>query len=654
MSSEISRTAAAQWSAMDPNETTRRVVEEWLSADTTKANTTLIEKHFPVDQSRISFGTAGLRAEMKPGPLYMNDLVVIQTAQGLASYCQAHDIATVIIGYDHRARSQYNLSSRSFAIYSALVFQEANIKVVLLDGFVATPLVPFSVNQFRNNNNNKAQEDATATSALGIMITASHNPKNDAGYKIYASDGCQIRPPMDRDIGRLIESNLTPWIDYGKRMEDIRTKRSTTDCLLGLSDPDTTKSLIDAYFAAMASSGLVTTRPKSRIHDDSSSSSSPVTFCYSAMHGVGHTFCKRAFEVFHLPPFISVPSQQEPDPDFPTVAFPNPEEKGALDIAKAFAQSHNCQVILANDPDADRLAVAEYNNNNNEQGQSVWTTFTGDEIGVMLGHWLWTQFKDESSATTTATLAMCASTVSSGMLREIARVEGFYFEDTLTGFKWIGSRAFQLTASKQYRTIFCYEEAIGFCCGDLIYDKDGITAASVFAELTLYVYKEKKQTLLQHMQSLYDKYGEFVSNNGYFIVTDDDDDSSMMVISKIMKDLTNHGAFDNTLSQAVGPYQVQAIRYLGEPGYDSRTLDKQPTLPISKSAPMLSYYFENGLVAQFRGSGTEPKFKYYIELKGQPGVSRAQVTSDLQEMSQVVLEELFGKYIGNGLKVKTS
>jgi phosphomannomutase len=138
------------------------------------------------------------------------------------------------------------------------------------------------------------------------------------------------------------------------------------------------------------------------------------------------------------------------------------------------------------------------------------------------------------------------------------------------------------------------------------------------------------------MQSLYDKYGEFVSHNGYFMLSD------TSLVSRIMNDLSNEGSFDTLAS--VGPYRVEAIRYLGEPGYDSRTADKKPLLPTSKSSPMLSLYLENGLVAQFRGSGTEPKFKYYIELKGKPSVSRAQVTCDLEEMSAVILKELFGKY----------
>ncbi|GKY98377.1 hypothetical protein MPSEU_000795300 [Mayamaea pseudoterrestris] len=602
---------AKEWATMDPNEATKLHVLDLINAATSNKNLeamSKLERLFPSDKSRISFGTAGLRSEMKPGPLGMNDLVVIQTAQGLARFCESQSISTVVIGYDHRSRSEYKLSSRSFAIYSTLCFQQAGFRVLLLNGFVATPIVPFTLSYLADEK------------AIGIMITASHNPKQDAGYKVYWKDGCQIRPPIDQGMASAILENLSPWTDYQALVKKLQCSMGhVNDPCFGLSNPDFTRKVIDAYYEAVAKSGMVSGQA---LKVDAPTR---LRFCYSAMHGVGHAFAKRVFKTLKVAPFVPVPSQQEPDPDFPTVVFPNPEEKGALVLAQAYAVEHDCQVILANDPDADRLAVAEY-----DETKKSWIVFTGDQIGTMLGHWLWEQFRDKSSKP----LAMCASTVSSGMLREIARVEGFYFEDTLTGFKWIGSRAAELNAGV-YHTIFCYEEAIGFCCGDVIYDKDGITAAAVFAELTMAVYAQGI-TLEKHIQSLYDKYGEFVSNNGYFVVHD------TSLAPRIMDDLTGKGSF--TTLKAVGPYEVEAIRYLGEPGYDSRTVDNKPTLPTSKSSPMLSLTFKNGLVAQFRGSGTEPKFKYYLELKGKPGVSRAQVTSDLDEMSRFILKELFGSY----------
>jgi phosphomannomutase len=428
---------------------------------------------FPDESQRISFGTAGLRSAMKPGPTGMNDLVVLQTAQGLARYClqqlpqqhqeqqdQQQQRPSVVVGYDHRSNTAMQLSSLSFALLTALVFIEAGFDCFLLNGFVATPLVPYTLSKLGKSSHSHC--------AAGIMITASHNPKQDAGYKVYWSDGCQIRSPLDQDIAQTIlePANLEPWVDYRALLRDRRTPYATTttdiagavdvDPCLGLSRPQETRDMIASYFRAMQVSGLVSGRAAQLLSQSNSNNNNnnsnnndgnddqehwkAPAFVYTAMHGVGHPFARESFEIFGLPPFHSVPTQQEPDPAFSTVPFPNPEEKGAMDLAKAHAIETGCDVVLANDPDADRLAVAEKSRTTGE-----WTTFTGDEIGTMLGHWLWQQQQQQSqpeadanadaesasAATDKLPLAMCASTVSSKMLAEIARVEGFHFEDTL-------------------------------------------------------------------------------------------------------------------------------------------------------------------------------------------------------------------------------
>lgn len=223
---------------------------------------------------------------------------------------------------------------------------------------------------------------------------------------------------------------------------------------------------------------------------------------------------------------------------------------------------------------------------------------------------------------------MCASTVSSKMLGAIAKTEGFLFVDTLTGFKNIGSKAAQL-AEEGYRPLFLYEEAIGFCCGDIIFDKDGLTAAGVMTELALHLYRNE-MSLATHMQSLYDKYGEFCCNNGYYFISDAN------VTHSIMNHIRNGGKYISS----IGPYEVKSIRDLGFPGYDSSTDDKKPTLPISESSPMITITFTNGCIVQLRASGTEPKFKYYIEMQGEPGVKREVVVDELTRCSKILLEEL--------------
>jgi len=353
-------------------------------------------------------------------------------------------------------------------------------------------------------------------------------------------------------------------------------------------------------------------------------------FAYTAMHGIGGPFTTRSFTTFDLPPFLPVPSQFQPDATFPTVSFPNPEEKGALDEAMKFSVESSCDIVLANDPDADRLAIAEKDRKTN-----TWTVFKGDQIGVLLGTWMWDQFGKKSKAEGKQ-VAMLASAVSSKMLKTVAEREGFIFEETLTGFKWLGNRNLELQAEGNH-VIFSYEEAIGFCCGDVVVDKDGVAAAGVFAEMACDVYA-RGSTVKEHLQDLYTKYGEFVSNNGYYFCYDS------KIALAIFDSMRNNGKY----FEAVGGYKVTGIRDLGVPGFDSATADNKPVLPTSASSPMISITFENGTVAQFRASGTEPKFKYYIEMAGKPGVARATVEEDLQTMCAVILEELL-KPSKNGL-----
>ena len=493
---------AKEWRRLDPNQTTSTYVQN-LITQTEEGNNDDASKELETlfNAPRIQFGTAGLRSRMEPGPSGMNDLVVIQTAQGLARYVldtmekkhlSAHGrrltSVKAVVGYDHRSTSKFNVSSKQFAMYTKLVFEQAGIQCTLLDGYVATPILAYAVNNIN--------------ASVGVMVTASHNPKQDDGYKVYWGDGCQIRPPIDKGIADTIikEENLVPWVDYGEMLENRKGQSNETECY-GLSDPIQTKIIEDSYFQSIKSSGLVADMNKAK-----DTTFLGPKFAYTAMHGVGYPYAKRSFETFNLPPFLSVPSQEKPDPDFSTVPFPNPEEKGALDEAIAFSTENKCNIVLANDPDADRLGVAEF-----EEESGKWTVFTGDQIATLLGCWLWENVGKKSKQP----VAMCASTVSSKMLKAVGQAEGFRFEETLTGFKWIGSRALDLQ-NGGYRVLLSYEEAIGFSCGGIIPDKDGISAIGVIATMAC-AYYSRGETLLSHLKQLHDKYGEFVCNNGYYV-----------------------------------------------------------------------------------------------------------------------------------------
>lgn len=381
---EISKivSLAKKWSEMDPNPTTSEFVQNLIQKAESNDESAIksLTALFPDDDSRISFGTAGLRAAMKPGPLAMNDLTVIQTAQGLAKYCLKNFSGDdkkkpcAVIGYDHRSNVDFQISSVSFAVWTALVFEQAGIESILMDGFVHTPMVPFVLRK--------------VGAVVGIMVTASHNPKQDNGYKVYSSDSCQIRAPIDKEIATEILENLEPWTDYRKLLAE--KKSQFQDPCLGLSRADTTKEMIDAYYEGLLSSGLKTGQAAAAM-ESSTNAIEPPVFAYTAMHGVGRPFAERVFQEFGLPALKCVPSQQDPDSSFPTVPFPNPEENGALNIAKQFAEDEGCCIVLANDPDADRLAVAERDRSTGE-----WTVFSGDQIGSMLGYWLWNQIGKSS------------------------------------------------------------------------------------------------------------------------------------------------------------------------------------------------------------------------------------------------------------------
>jgi phosphoglucomutase/phosphopentomutase len=218
------------------------------------------------------------------------------------------------------------------------------------------------------------------------------------------------------------------------------------------------------------------------------------------MHGVGYQFSVDVFKAFNHKPFIPVKQQIEPDPEFPTVKFPNPEEgKSALNLSIETANANNSTIILANDPDADRLAIAEKLPNNN------WKIFNGNEIGALLGWWLWHSFHEKNKNADPKDVYMLYSTVSSNILNAIAQVEGFNCEDTLTGFKWMANRAVELI--KQGKTVlFAFEEAIGFMCGTRVLDKDGITAEAIVAEMAVYLHAVEKRTLNEQLGWIYDRF----------------------------------------------------------------------------------------------------------------------------------------------------
>nr|KAJ3421294.1 Phosphoglucomutase-2 [Polyrhizophydium stewartii] len=529
---------------------------------------------------------------MGAGYARMNELTVIQASQGVCAYYleTVPDFKEkgIVVGHDHRH------NSAAFARLTAAVFASKGVKVYFYRDLVHTPLVPFGV--------------GLLGAGCGVMITASHNPKQDNGYKLYAGNGCQIISPHDKNISDHILNNLVPWTwDH----ELVNTSPL-------VSDPS--EQVRAAYFAKL--------KTLSVFHEKNATQH--VKMCYTAMHGVGLRPAVEVFSTFGLTPFVQVAEQVQPDPEFPTVAYPNPEEgKGALLLAMQTADKHGATLIFANDPDADRLAIAE------KLPSGSWHIFNGNEIGSILGSLVLESLKISGGAQ--RPLAMISTTVSMHMLKQIAKQEGFRFEETLTGFKWLGNRAKDLE-KEGYHVAFAYEEAIGFMVGDAVRDKDGISALGFAAEWANHLASQGK-TLHAHLMSLYEKYGYFTSNNGYFICHE------QPVINALFDDI-RYGR-ERVASQAGAQYKFE-LRYPTEiggskvvwvrdltVGYDSAQPDHKPTLPVSASSQMLTFELENGALITLRTSGTEPKIKYYTELRA-PTLDQAR--TDLQAVVDSMIE----------------
>lgn len=536
------------------------LVEDWLKWDTNSQTKSEVQSLYASNPDkllkamypRIAFGTAGLRAEMGPGFALMNILTVTQASQGLAKYVSEHvDNALergIVIGYDHRH------NSHAFAEETARAFAYLGFKIHYL-GQVHTPLVPYGISKLN--------------ASCGVMITASHNPAKDNGYKVYWENACQLIPPHDSGIAATIESNLAPWNGELPKLETI-------DLL-----PSYLSEVIDPLSEAVKLT-----------------SSQDYKIVYTPMHGVG---LPAAYEVFkrlgiNSERLVVVKEQAEPDADFRTVAFPNPEEKGALDLAIKYGNETGAQLIVANDPDADRFSAAV----RTTDGKG-WKQLTGDQIGTLFAsHALKVAAKRHPEGS--AKVAVVNSTVSSKQMAKQAELAGAKYFETLTGFKWIGNKAIDLE-KEGYDVPFAYEEAIGYMLGKAIKDKDGISALHVFVQVIAEIISQN-QTALEELDSISRKTGFFATHNSYYVV------SSPSVTVDTFKRI-------RTLSKStIGDLKVSAWRDLTE-GYDSTTPDNKPVLPTSKSTEMITVdvILPAGESARFtaRGSGTEPKLKVYIE-----------------------------------------
>ena len=553
MNAELLAKAKA-WLAQDPDPETRAELEAIIGA----GDEDELAKRF---ESRLEFGTAGLRGELGAGPNRMNRVLVAQAALGFAEYLletSAGDCPSVAIGYDARKNSEH------FARDSAEIMAGNGIRVLLFEKTCPTPMLAFAVKHLALSG--------------GVMVTASHNPANDNGYKVYlggGNGGSQIIPPADLKIAAHIERIATT-ITVDKIPRHAKFE------LVG-------DKLVDDYIGSClnATSGL---RGPAR---DVDSHNRP-RIIYTAMHGVGWATLKPLFEAAWLETPDIVEEQIQPDSKFPTVAFPNPEEPGAMDLSFARARELHADLVIANDPDADRLAVGIPD----ESTDAGYRRLTGDEVGLILGDWAASKAKQEGRAG-----ALACSIVSSSALEKVAQAYGLEFRQTLTGFKWI---------SKVPGLVFGYEEALGYCIDPTnIPDKDGISAALAIASL-VNALAQQGTDLGAHLEALQNRYGFFATGQVSIRVNE------LAEISRVMKKLREHPptSIDNS--------QTHFTDLL------SGSFELMPT-------DALQFNLADGRRVIVRPSGTEPKLKCYLQAVGSSKTQADELLSSLDASMREIL-----------------
>lgn len=530
------RTRARAWIAGDPDEATRAELEALVEADDVDALRAAVG-------GALTFGTAGLRGTVGPGSLRMNRAVVIRTTRGLADHLAAEGLGDrpVVVGFDARP------DSRRFAGDVVAVLLAAGFAVAAYPDPAPTPLIAFGVLHLH--------------AAAGVVVTASHNPPAYNGYKVYAANGAQIVPPADADIAAAIAA-VGPAAEVPRAAEEWTHPRVTH---LG-------EAAVAAYVDA-----LTHARPTPPARTE-------LRFAYTPLHGVGWATLQRVLgSAGH--DVVAAPEQVEPDGRFPTVEFPNPEEPGALDLVRATADERGADVILANDPDADRLAVAV------ADPAGGWRALTGDQIGVLLGDYLL------AHAEMARTPLVVSTIVSSPMLADVAASHGARHEVTLTGFKWICNAALTLERTEALDFVFGYEEALGYTVGTAVRDKDGIGAAAAFADLASW--------LAASGRSVLDRLGELYRDHGLWV--------------SVQRNVTRDGPEGRrTLDAAMArlgdevPGQLAGRKVRQVTDY---RVDAETRAPWLGATPLVALEVDGGRVL-VRPSGTEPKLKAYADLRG--------------------------------------
>lgn len=545
-----------------------------------KGNDSEIEDRFYKD---LEFGTAGLRGVIGNGSNRMNKYTVTKATQGLANYINKNNPENkgVAISYDSRHMS------KEFSEFTALCLNANGIKTYVFENLRPVPELSFAVRELN--------------CIAGIMITASHNPPKYNGYKVYWEDGAQIVPPHDKGI--IEEVNAIE--DFAK-IKNIEKEEAEQKGLYNIIGKEIDDKYIDTLKKLVLNSDTI-----KKVQNN-------INIVYTPLHGAGNVPVQRILKEIGFENVYVVPEQEQPNGNFPTVSYPNPEDANAFKLALELAEKVNADIVLANDPDADRLGVYAKDSKTGE-----YHSFTGNMSGLLIAEYELSQKKERGEIPTNG--ALIKTIVSSNLADAIAREYNLKLIEVLTGFKYIGEQIRQFEENQTYTYMFGFEESYGCLIGTHARDKDGIVAVMALCEAAAY-YKEKGYTLWDQMINIYEKYG-FYKEQTVSIVREGA--SGAEEIKQMMENMRKNPP------AMLGKYKILEVRdYKLDIIKNNVTGETRKTgLPSSN---VLYYELENDAWCCVRPSGTEPKIKFYIGVKAD---TNEEAEKDLKELSKVMEEK---------------
>lgn len=563
--------------------------QEWLKSaiidEETKKELKEIENNEKEKEERfykdLEFGTGGLRGIMGAGTNKINLYTIKKATQGLANYIKSKNEQEkgVVIAYDSRN------NSKEYGKQTALVLNANGIKTYLFKNLRPTPELSFAVRELKT--------------IAGIVITASHNPAEYNGYKVYWEDGAQIVPPIDKEI--IEEVNKIQDLEEIKSIsEEIATKQNLYNEI---------EEEIDARYIEEIKKLILNPEIIKEYGNK-------IKVVYTPLHGTGGTLAPRILNEIGIENVYVVPEQEKPNGDFPTLSYPNPEDPKAFELALKLAKKVEADIVLATDPDADRLGVYVRDTKTGE-----YKAFTGNMSGLLIAEYILKQRKEKGILPENG--AIVKTIVSSNMAKKGYNV---HLEEVLTGFKYIGEQIKKFEETKKYQYLFGYEESYGCLLGTYARDKDGISAVIALCEIACYVKKNNK-TLYDIMLEMYEKYGYYKEDLVFFTLKGIDGTKK---IKETMENLRN------TPIKNIGNNKIIAIRdYLIGEGYEISTGNKEKmNIPTSN---VLYYKLEDDSWFCIRPSGTEPKIKIYIGVKGK---SLENANNALEELKNEILKIL--------------